>query len=205
MVLDVASMDMGTSMSPQRYDAVTPAGKLVTRLLRAVRLGGLRGRQRIRLRLVWSRARLAAAGHLVTAGMIAWPTSSSSVAAVLVGGAGDDHDQVQVGDDPDALAAEPDRQEAGVAGLAGHPPLVAVALGGTVGRWGAVRACRGGHVACRDHLGGAPAAAVEVQVADLGQVTAWQLQPAEAELVALGVGGPGHRRPLVGLDRGLGR
>jgi hypothetical protein len=58
------------------------------------------------------------------------PRSGAGVGAVLVGVDGDDHHQVQVGDDLDELAAGPSSDKAGVGVHAGGPPLVAVAVPG---------------------------------------------------------------------------
>jgi hypothetical protein len=53
------------------------------------------------------------------------PDQVRRVVASLVGIAGDDHDQVQAGDDLNELAAIAHGAEAVVAALIGHPPLVA--------------------------------------------------------------------------------
>jgi hypothetical protein len=55
------------------------------------------------------------------AGTIVAPTKVRAVVAPLVGVAGDDHDQVQLGDDLDELTAEAHGAEAVVTGLIGQP------------------------------------------------------------------------------------
>jgi hypothetical protein len=60
----------------------------------------------------------------------------------------------------------------------------------------------GANIAGVDDLDAVPAAAVEVQITQLGQVAGGELQPGEADVVALGIGGPGHVGLLVGLRLG---
>src|SRR6266540_1540605 len=92
-----------------------------------------------------------------------------------------------------------------VAVVAGHPPLVAVAVERGGGRRVALALGGGADIAGRDDLDTVPAAAVEVQVAELGEVAGGKLQPGEAAVVALGIGDPGHLGPLVSSLLGWGR
>src|SRR5829696_4267823 len=112
------------------------------------------------------------------------PDQVRRVVASLVGVAGDDHDQIQAGDDLNELAAISHGAEAVVAALIRHPPLVAIVP--RTHRWVALRLGRGSHVVSRDHLCAVPAAAVEVQIPELGQVSGGQLQERTAKVVALG-------------------
>src|SRR5215216_7368566 len=74
------------------------------------------------------------------------------VVAFLVDVAGEDHDQVQVGDDLDQLAGVPSSEEAVVRSDGGGPPLVAVAVGRDRGGWLALGLGGGTHIVGRDHL-----------------------------------------------------
>src|SRR5512133_1320364 len=127
------------------------------------------------------------------------------VVAPVGGVGGDDHDQVQVGDDLDELAAQAMGEEAWVAVVAGHPPLVAVAVEWAA-RWRVALALGGGaDIAGGNDLDAVPAAAIEVQVPEFGEVARGEYQPGEAAVVALRVGDPGHLGPLVGSLLGWGR
>src|SRR4029453_10098110 len=105
---------------------------------------------------------------------------------------GEDHDQIEVGEDRDNLAPQAMGHKAWVAVVAGHPPLVAIAVEWAA-RWRVALALGGGaDIAGGDDLDAVPAAAVEVEIAELGEVAGGELQPGEAAVVALGVGDPGH-------------
>src|SRR5512133_857476 len=86
------------------------------------------------------------------------------VVAPVVGVGGDHHDQVQVGDDLDELAAVANRGKAWVAVVAGYPPLVAIPVE-PAARWRVALALGGGtDIAGGNDLDAVPAAAVEVQI-----------------------------------------
>jgi hypothetical protein len=98
--------------------------------------------------------------------------------------AGDDDDQVQVGDDLDDLAAVAPGWEAVVAGHGPNAPQIAVVVGFRRDHLG-VGLGGGPYVGLGDELVALPATPVEVQEPQLGQVAAGQLEPVEAKVVAL--------------------
>src|SRR6478672_1877357 len=122
------------------------------------------------------------------------------VAAVSrVGVGGDDDDEVAVGHDLDELSAESPGQVGGVAGGGADPPLVAVAGGGAVGG----RCVGGGGVADPGggyELSALPAAAVEVEGADLGHVPGAEFEESEPGVSVLRVDRPGEAGGLVRVD-----
>src|SRR4029453_9236226 len=102
------------------------------------------------------------------------------VGAPVLGVGRDDHDQVQVGDDLDELAAVANRGKAWVAVVAGYPPLVAIPVE-PAARWRVALALGGGtDIAGGNDLDAVPAAAVEVEIAELGGVAGGGLAPGEA-------------------------
>jgi hypothetical protein len=60
-------------------------------------------------------------------------------------------------------------------------------------------------IAGGNDLDAVPAAGVEVQVPQFGQVAGGEFQPGEAAVVALGIGDSGHPGLLVGSLLGWGR